>query len=34
MLDVHEPPPMDVAIREALDDYVARRKNELPDAWQ
>jgi trimethylamine--corrinoid protein Co-methyltransferase len=28
-----EPPPLDPAIREALDDFVARRKSELPDAW-
>ena len=33
MLASYEPPPMDVARREALDDYVARRKRELPDAW-
>ncbi len=33
MLEVYEPPPMDIAVREALDDYVARRKSELPDAW-
>ncbi len=33
MLDVYETPPMDISVREALDDYVARRKSELPDAW-
>ena len=29
ILDDFEPPPVDVAVREALDDYVARRKQEL-----
>ena len=33
MLDAYEPPPLDIAKREALDDFVARRKRELPDAW-
>ena len=29
----YEPPPMDEAVSEALSDFVARRKAELPDAW-
>ncbi len=29
MLAAYEPPPLDPAIREALDDYVARREREL-----
>ena len=29
MLAAYEPPPLDVAIAEALDDYVARREREL-----
>ncbi|MEM9604521.1 MAG: trimethylamine methyltransferase family protein [Pseudomonadota bacterium] len=33
MLEAYEAPPLDAATREALDDYVARRKAELPDAW-
>ncbi|MEM6986326.1 MAG: trimethylamine methyltransferase family protein [Pseudomonadota bacterium] len=33
MLDSYQAPPLDVAMREALDDYIARRKSELPDAW-
>jgi len=33
MLDNFEPPPMDIAKREELSAYVARRKEELPDAW-
>lgn len=33
LLDHYEPPPMDEAKREQLDDFVARRKRELPDAW-
>ncbi|MEM7195425.1 MAG: trimethylamine methyltransferase family protein, partial [Pseudomonadota bacterium] len=33
MLNAYETPPMDDSVREALDDYVARRKEELPDAW-
>ena len=33
LLQEYEPPPLDVARRDALDDYVARRKAELPDAW-
>ena len=31
MLAEYEPPPLDDAVREELDDYVARRKAELPD---
>jgi trimethylamine--corrinoid protein Co-methyltransferase len=33
MLASYVPPPMDDSTREALQDYVARRKSELPDAW-
>ena len=33
LLSEYQAPPMDPATREALDDYVARRKTELPDAW-
>jgi len=33
MLANYETPPIDPATREALDDYVARRKEEIPDAW-
>lgn len=33
MLNQYEEPPMDIAKKEELADYVARRKSELPDAW-
>ena len=33
MLDAYEKPPIDAGTKEALSDYVARRKSELPDAW-
>ncbi len=33
MLAQYEAPPMDVAVDEALKDYVARRKREIPEAW-
>lgn len=33
MLERYETPPIDAATREALEDFVARRKAELPDAW-
>lgn len=33
MLAAYEAPPMAGDIKEALDDYVARRKSEIPDAW-
>lgn len=33
MLKSYEQPPMDPAIREALSAFVAKRKEELPDAW-
>ena len=33
LLAQYEPPPLDPAKREALEDYVARRKAALPDAW-
>jgi trimethylamine--corrinoid protein Co-methyltransferase len=33
LLADYEPPPLDAAKREALADYVARRKRELPEAW-
>ena len=33
MLKDYKAPQMDAAIKEALDAYVAKRKEELPDAW-
>lgn len=33
MLTEYQPPPIDVATREALEAFVAKRKEELPDAW-
>jgi len=33
MLRQYEAPPIDAGIREELDAYVARRKEEIPDAW-
>jgi trimethylamine--corrinoid protein Co-methyltransferase len=33
LLATYVEPPMDPACREALEDYVARRKSSLPDAW-
>src|SRR5579872_2917917 len=33
LLAEYEPPPIDPAVRDSLEDYVARRKAELPDAW-
>ena len=33
LLDEYEAPALDPAVRESLDDYVARRKAALPDAW-
>lgn len=33
LLEQHETPPMDPGIAEALADYIARRKSEMPDAW-
>jgi trimethylamine---corrinoid protein Co-methyltransferase len=33
LLNEYEAPPMEPAVDEALKDYVARRKHELPDAW-
>ncbi|OED37791.1 trimethylamine methyltransferase [Chromatiales bacterium (ex Bugula neritina AB1)] len=33
MLNNYEQPPMDPATKEALDSYIAKRKEELPDAW-
>lgn len=33
MLNSYEVPPMDESIKEELEAYVARRKEELPDAW-
>jgi trimethylamine:corrinoid methyltransferase-like protein len=29
MLAAYEPPPLDIALKDALDDYVARREREL-----
>ena len=33
MLEKYEAPPIDAATDEALQDFVRRRKEELPDAW-
>jgi trimethylamine--corrinoid protein Co-methyltransferase len=33
MLQDYEAPPIDPAVDDALKDFVARRKRELPDAW-
>ena len=33
MLAAYEPPPIDDAVDEALQDFVARRKAEMPDQW-
>ena len=33
ILSSYQPPAMDVAKKDALDDFLARRKRELPDAW-
>jgi len=33
MLENYEQPPIDPATKEALDTYVAKRKEEIPDAW-
>jgi len=33
MLDHYEAPPMDAGTKDALDEYVAKRKETLPDAW-
>ncbi|NBQ82927.1 MAG: trimethylamine methyltransferase [Alphaproteobacteria bacterium] len=33
MLEQYQAPPMDDGIKDALADFVARRKSELPDAW-
>jgi len=33
LLAEYQPPPIDPATLDALNDFVARRKSELPDAW-
>ena len=33
MLADYEAPPIDAAVNDALEDFIARRKRELPDAW-
>jgi trimethylamine--corrinoid protein Co-methyltransferase len=33
MLEQYEKPPIDPAVEEELNAYVAKRKEELPDAW-
>ncbi len=33
MLDEYQEPPMEESMREELEGFVARRKEELPDAW-
>ena len=29
----YEPPPMDLAVDEALKEFIARKKERVPDAW-
>jgi trimethylamine--corrinoid protein Co-methyltransferase len=33
MLRDYEPPAIDPAVDEALRDFIARRKESVPDAW-
>ena len=33
MLAAYEAPPIDPGIDDALTDFIARRKREMPDAW-
>ena len=33
LLRGYQPPPIDEAIDEALKDFIARRKDAVPDAW-
>ena len=33
LLNQHEAPPLDEAVDEALQAYIAKRKEEIPDAW-
>jgi trimethylamine--corrinoid protein Co-methyltransferase len=33
MLASYEAPPIDAAVDEALLDFMARRKSEMPDMW-
>ena len=33
LLNEYQAPPIDAAVDEALREFVARRKRELPDAW-
>lgn len=33
ILSAYEPPAMDAGVADALDEFVARRKADLPDAW-
>ena len=33
LLEAYEAPPTDIAKKEELAAYVARRKEEIPDAW-
>ena len=33
MLTQYEAPPIDAGVDEALQDYIARRKSEIPEAW-
>ena len=33
VLAEYEPPPLDEAIDEALQDFIARRKASMDDAW-
>ena len=33
MLETYEAPNMDIALKQELEAFVAKRKEELPDAW-
>jgi len=33
MLEAYEPPPMDAGLTEAIENFVTRRKADMPDAW-
>ena len=33
LLEEYQPPPIDVALKDALEAFVAKRKEEIPDAW-
>jgi len=33
MLDAYEAPQLDIAVKEALEDFISRRKQSMPDMW-